>query len=272
MQTSTPEQIHITPRTPQFDFSSLEKVWMKEDIGTHFINALSILIPFCERTVNEILRKDLHLITDPDLKLEVQNMIKQEGRHSLIHREANVALFKHYKGLGFIEKLQQSTIKFIRSISTRSFERTLPIAFEHFASAVSREVMANQDKWVGDKKNAAVDFLVWHCLEELEHQSVCYDAYDAVETNRFSLIFSLLLWLPMTAFTVYFTQLYLLHKDKIIYKPKNWIPYWKMVFRTLPLFYRGTFKVFGKKNQLWSDSDKALYQETLDQYNHSTSK
>lgn len=267
MQSSTPENISITPRNPSFDFSGVNKVWMADAITSHFMNALSIFIPFSERSVIEILRSNEDRIEDANLKQQIKDMVKQEGRHAAMHRKSNERIRSCYSGLGTIEKLQQFTMKWLKKVSSRAFEAAIPVAFEHFTSAVSRDILSRPEKWTGNKNNASIDFVIWHCLEELEHQAVGHDAYKALYKSRFRLLISLLFWSPLSMLTIYGTQLYLMHKDRIIYKPKNWLPYANFIIGSLPLFFKGTFQFCSKHYQPWSEADKALYQTTILQFN-----
>jgi predicted metal-dependent hydrolase len=267
MKSSTPSNIHITPRNPSFDFGDVNKVWMADAITSHFMNALSIFIPFSERSVIEILRNNIESIEDEELKKQIKDMAKQEGRHAAMHRKSNERIRSCYSGLSTIEKLQQFTMKWVRKLSSPAFEAAIPAAFEHFTSAVSRNILSNQAKWTGNKNNASIDFVIWHCLEELEHQAVGHDAYKALYKNRLRLLLSLLFWSPLSMISVYGTQLYLMHKDRITYKPKNWLPYLKFIATSLPLFYKGTFQFCRKHYQPWSAADKTLYQTALAEFN-----
>lgn len=270
MQSSTPLDIHITPRDPDFDFSDVNKVWMADAITSHFMNALSIFIPFSERSVSEILRANLTHITDEHLNQQIKDMVKQEGRHAKMHRKSNERIRACYSGLNTVEKLQVFTMKWVRRFSSKAFEMTIPAAFEHFTSAVSRNILSNQAKWTGNKKNASIDFVIWHCLEELEHQAVGHDAYKALYKSRLRLLFSLLFWAPLSMISVYGIQLYLMHKDRIIYKPKNWLPYLKFITLNSSLFYKGLFQFCRKDYQPWIESDKILYQTSLAEFNKTT--
>jgi predicted metal-dependent hydrolase len=267
MESSTPVHIDITPRQPNFDFRGVPSYWMADEITTHFMNALSLLIPYSERTVSEILRANMSRIANPELKIDIQNMIKQEGRHAAMHRKVNLRLEHGYKGLNFIGKIQKSVITAIRKLSSNRFDLATPVIFEHFTSAISRDILSKQTQWIGDNKNSAVDFTLWHCLEELEHQSVCYDVYKALVKHPFSLVLAVIFWLPITAMSIYSVQLFLMHKDRSLYRPKHWIGYLRFVIRTLPLFFKGTPNLCRANYQSWKDSDTDLYEENLKQYN-----
>ncbi|MFT7111044.1 MAG: putative metal-dependent hydrolase [Psychrobacter glaciei] len=63
---------------------------MGDVITTHFMNVLSILIPFSELSFSKILRANINKITDQTLSTQVRAMIKQEGRHAAMHLKSNV--------------------------------------------------------------------------------------------------------------------------------------------------------------------------------------
>jgi len=273
VQSTTPEGVKITSRRPKFDFSDTPKVWLSDPFKTHFMNALSILIPHSERTVNAIMRQNIQHISDARLKNEVKSLIKQEGAHAAMHQKSNSCLKQcGYTKIAFFEKLQKKAMSMLRRVSSDAFEMVIPAAFEHFTSAISRDFLVNKDEWVGQQTNEAIDFAVWHSLEEIEHQAVCYDAYKALYPSQWRLVFALLFcWVPLTVLSTYIVQLYLLHKDRVIYQPKNWVPYFKFLSGNIGLFTKGIFKYREKGFQPWSPSDEALYHKALTQFEAKTS-
>ncbi len=273
-QSTTPTCVKITPRRPDFDFSDTPKIWLSDPFKTHFMNALSVLIPYSERTVNAILGQNLKHISDTRLKNEIMSLIKQEGAHATMHQKSNSRLKQcGYTKIDFFEKLQHKSMSILRRVSTDAFEMAIPAAFEHFTSAISRDFLAHKDKWVGSEDNESIDFAVWHSLEEIEHQAVCYDAYKALHPSQERLVFALLFcWVPLTILSTYIVQLYFLHKDRIIYHPKNWVPYCKFLSGNIGLFTKGIFKYREKGFQPWSPSDEILYNKALTQFKANASK
>jgi predicted metal-dependent hydrolase len=268
-QSTTPDNIKVISRRPKFDFSDTPKVWLSDPFNTHFMNALSVLIPYSERTVNAIMRKNVGRISDPQLKDEMLALIKQEGAHAAMHQHSNKLLKQcGYTKIDFFEKLQKKSMTMLRRVSSDAFEMAIPAAFEHFTSAISRDFLMHNDKWVGHQSNEAINFAVWHSLEEIEHQAVCYDAYKALYPGRWGLSLALLLfWVPLTVLSTYIVQFYFLHKDRVIYQPKNWVPYLKFLAGNIGLFTKGIFKYRDEKFQPWSESDEALYHSALIQFN-----
>lgn len=259
---STPEEIAIEPRRPEFDFSGVSKYWLKDPFTSQFMNALSIVVPHSERTVIDIVRKYADNISDPKLIRDMDALIRQEGRHALMHLRCNDLLEKcGYSAIRPFERFHKFFIRMLRRISPSAWELTMPAAFEHFTSAISRNFIVNQEFWVGDQSNAAIDFTNWHALEELEHQAVCFDVFAALEHRTWLLTLSLFfIWMPATLVSVYGFQLYLLLKDGILLKRKNWGPYLKFIFQSLPMLTRGALKFVDKGFRPWNPKDIQIYQ------------
>lgn len=68
----------------------LPKYWFDNSpFKTHFLNAVSIIIPASENVVIHTLKETRPLLTDPVLKEQVGEMIAQENWHSFSHRKYN---------------------------------------------------------------------------------------------------------------------------------------------------------------------------------------
>lgn len=260
-QSTTPPHIAITPRRPQFDFSGTPRHWLRDPFTSHFMNALSVFIPYSERTVIEILRKYRDRVSDTKLRAEIDALIRQEGAHALLHRQTNQALVAcGYRALPAFERLQKAFFQQVRRWAPEAFEIAIPAAFEHFTAAIAKDFLRKRDFWTGGKSNGAVDFASWHALEEVEHQAVCYDFCLALRPGPWVLTLSLLLlWIPATAVSIYGVQLYLLHKDRLLYRPRNWWPYWRFVGKTLPILCDGTLRYLKADHRTWSAADEELY-------------
>lgn len=267
-QSTTPVNVQITARQPVFEFKDTPAIWLGDPIKTHFMNALSVLIPFSEKTVNEVMRKNIKLFQEPKLKKEIQALIKQEGAHARMHRQTNKLLVNAgYTGVLFFEKIQIRLMSLVRRISTDAFELAMPAAFEHFTAAISRDFLAQDIYWTNNKENSAVNFLKWHALEELEHQAVCYDAFNSICKNKYRLSVHLaLIWLPIFVISTFTIQLYFLHKDRIIYQPKYWLAYLRFMGRCIKLFSKGIFSYRKASFSPWSPQDETLYQKSLERF------
>lgn len=266
MNSSTPSHIQITPRNPEFNFEGLDHTWMDDIYKRHFLYSLSIFIPFSERCVSDILRAQLADITDEKLKHDVQAFIKQEARHGRLHLEINNRLKQHYKGLGILEAIQKRFVNIARKVFGKRFELAMPVAFEHFTATVSREILTNRKEWL-DKDNDLTHFVLWHCLEELEHQSVCIDAFHSKYKSPWPIILSLaLFWAPISFTTISFSFLLLLLQQGHFKKPINIIKALRFMTKNHGLFFGEVFK-YKHHSPEWKDADKALYNASLKHFN-----
>lgn len=271
-----PQTMPLTHRRVNFTFDRVESIWLSDSIKTQFMHALSLFIPTSERIVIEIMRKQLTKHHDPDIRRLITDLIKQEGQHAAMHRRANLAILKRHPELAFVIRLQAGFMSLISKVISSSFELAIPVAFEHVTAAISKEVLTHQNYWLGgeaEKHNEAAEFLLWHCLEELEHQSVCHLVYKSQYKDNWRIILSLLLlWLPLTILSIFTVQFYLLIKDKTLLKPKNWFHYVAFTARTGRLFLKGIFNYRKKDHDVWNKKDTALYQAAHDEFNQRNHK
>jgi len=272
-QSTTPPGIDITARRPTFDFSTVEKEWLADPIKSHFMNALSVLIPHSERIVMQIMRSELHGIKDPILKQQVQALIKQEGAHAGMHRQSNDRLKQAFPAVAIFEKIQVTFMTLLMKCASRAFVIALPAAFEHFTAAISRHYLSHHQQWTNGKNNQAIDFVNWHALEEIEHQAVCLDVYKTQYKSGWRMVWLLLIfWMPLTLISTYGIQLYFLHKDRVIYQPKNWLPYFRFLGSSAKVFNKGIFAYRKKQFRPWQATDQKLYEDSLEKFIQTQSK
>ena len=271
---SQPKTMPLINRRVDFTFDNVPSDWLADSIKTQFMQALSLFIPTSERMVIDILRKHQSSSHDKDIQLLIKDLIKQEGQHAVMHRRANFAITQLHPELKWVMIMQTKLMALILKISPQAFELSIPVAFEHFTAAISKDVLKNTSYWVGEnpKNNTAVDFLLWHCLEELEHQGVCHliyqNTYKHSFKNNIRIILSLvLLWLPLTSLSIFSVQFYLLIKNKTLLNPRSWLPFSKFIGRIPLLFLNGAFKYQNKNKQTWNNKEIELYRSACHDFN-----
>lgn len=234
---------------------------------SHFFHGLSIFIPASERYVSTIIQQQLASIDDERLYKQARVFIQQEGRHAYLHNRCNEILMHRYPRLKTFQRWQSKGLSLLDSLSSQPFRLAIPVSFEHFTANISRHFLQNQKDWTHEKSNSYIDFLHWHCAEELEHQALCYDVYRHKGKQKLRIPFSLLLfWLPITFVSVYGVQAYLLFKDRQLQRPKHWWNFAKFVFKTSHLLYGGIFKYTKKDYRPWTEEDEFLYQKNRPTY------
>lgn len=264
----------LITRRVDFTFDNVPPIWLADSIKTQFMQALSLFIPASERMVINILRAHQSKVHDNDMQALITDLIKQEGQHAAMHRRANQVIAQQHPELNWVINIQSKLMGLIQRISSQAFQLAIPVAFEHFTAAISKDVLNNTNYWVGEnpKNNTAVNFLLWHCLKELEHQGVCHliyqNTYKHSLKNNIRIILSLLLlWLPVTCLSIFSVQLYLLMKDKTLLKPQNWLPFVTFIGRTSLLFLNGIFKYQKSNHITWNKKEIELYRSACHEFN-----
>lgn len=184
---------NIQPRHVQFDFSDTPLYWLRDDaFSTHMINGIHLLLPEGELWFCRVYNKALPLVTDDDLRADVQGFIRQEAIHSRAHRKAQDYLRAH--GLSFDEYHRRVSWLFqsllgehplgLKSLDRKEWRKQWLVlrvgiiaAIEHFTGVLGQWAMDNTS-WEQSGDPAMVDLFKWHLAEEVEHRTVAFDLFE----------------------------------------------------------------------------------------------
>lgn len=143
-------------------------------------NAVSILAVGFEKMIGAMISEAMAQITDPAVAEEADAFTRQEGQHSMVHRQHVKALIRQYPGLketldavvaSFDEMTANTPLKY-RLAYTADLEATFTPAFK---------LMLDHDATLfapGDDRVASM--FLWHFVEEVEHRSSALIIYDSV--------------------------------------------------------------------------------------------
>lgn len=170
------EAVAIQPRDERFSRTPLEhRWWLAGDaVGTAFYNAMSASFPYGEAFFIETLRyfrKDV----DSRLAAEIDGFIKQELAHAREHLALNRRINRSGYDVTALEKRVDSRLKLLRQKGPIT-GLAGTIALEHITAIFAHEVLANPRHMQGADPEVALLWR-WHCMEEVEHKGVAYDAW-----------------------------------------------------------------------------------------------
>jgi len=222
-QSGTPDNITLTVRRPDFDFSRMPKYWFDNNPWkTHFGTALMLVFPSGEHFVVQGVRNYRELITDAKLKQEVARFCGQEGFHSREHAKLNEFLFAQgFPMLRRFEKLQINTMALMGRVFPKTFQLALSASIEHLTSSFGHQALAEKDEFA-TMHPVARELLVWHAIEEMEHKSVAFDVHRAMGGWQVTRIVGLFMILPLVLGITYTIFLYLLAADGRLFDLKMW--------------------------------------------------
>ena len=93
---NSPVRHQLKARRVQFDFDNTPLHWLKDDpFSTHIINGIHLLLPAGELWFCRVYNQALPLVSDDQLRADVEGFIRQEAVHSRAHSKAQLYLERH---------------------------------------------------------------------------------------------------------------------------------------------------------------------------------
>lgn len=172
----------ITPRE-QLDFDlqgDIPRYWIDgHPLKSRLFDAMSITFPEGERYFISCVRDFSDAVTDPQLRQDIKDFTRQEGQHSMVHRQFNERL----KAQGVeVERLEGFTRWLLFDVMRRYFSRRHTLAdtaaCEHLTAIMARAFFTRQAMARADPRVHAM--YTWHAMEETEHKAVAFDVMQQV--------------------------------------------------------------------------------------------
>lgn len=143
-------------------------------------NAVSFLAIAFEKMIGQMIPEAMPFIDDPEVAEEAQAFVRQEGQHSMAHRQHAKALIKSYPGLketlaeviDAFDDLTANTPLRYRLAYTADLEATFTPVF--------KVMLDNDDTLFAPGDDRVASLFLWHFVEEVEHRSSALIIYDAV--------------------------------------------------------------------------------------------
>lgn len=233
--------------------------WLDNDpVKTHFFNALQSVFPEGERFFIDSARDGLEAVENGDtknvvlanddelnqLRTHVKMFIYQEAQHGKQHEIINDALISlGYDRIAYYTDVQRKSRIRIRKQLSVSLRLSVTAA-EHFTAAFSHYALCKKPDLFDGADSPFRELLLFHCAEEIEHKSVCFDLYQVQHGGYFLRIFGLVLAVLDEAINVRYKHRYLLKKDgkwTFKYRLQAWRFIWGtkgIVFSLLPLLFK----------------------------------
>ena len=175
----------------------IAKYFIKGNIPfSHLMAQLSFGFPPGEEFFIRSVRRYSHRITDPGLKKRVAGFIGQEAVHGLQHRDLNDQLVEMgYRGRDNVENLAKKAEDREKRMDEKWPIEQFPKKFrllrylmlagtataEHGTAVLAERVLALPESQGFMTDPEVKNLLNWHAFEELEHKSVAFDVYRAVD-------------------------------------------------------------------------------------------
>lgn len=188
---------------------------------THFLNALSLTLPECEKFFIETIKQCSKELTDPMQINEVKEFVKQESHHRHAHAKYNNWLIK--QGLP-VDKLQAATDKkwnFVRTHLNLTSKLALTICVEHI-TVVYASVFLEHKEILQNMHPQFEQIWRWHAIEEIEHKAVAMNVWNSINGSNFYKTIAMFFVLPFYMWYVGKNTLVFLHADNELWKWTTW--------------------------------------------------
>lgn len=143
-------------------------------------NAVSFLAVAFEKMIGQMIPEAMPLITDPAIAEEAQAFVRQEGQHSMAHRQHAKGLIRAYPGLQ--ETLDEVIAAFDQLTATTPLKYRLAYTadLEATFTPVFKLMLDHDDTLFAPGDDRVASLFLWHFVEEVEHRSSALIIYDAV--------------------------------------------------------------------------------------------
>lgn len=193
---------------------------------THLFNTISIITPLAERYVIEGLHQFRNSIDDADLIEKIDGLVAQEAIHTREHRRYNALLDQAGLPVEEVMRWWQTLFDVTRRTWVAPWFRLAAIMMlEHHTAAASSRLL-KMPWFLEDSVEGYRELLTWHSLEEIEHKSVSFEAWEQVVK-------------PGWRHYVYRTF------TTLVISPPFWIAFYASLFRVLQMDKRSAKPLMG---------------------------
>lgn len=173
-------QTSIVTRKIPFDFSGdLKPHWIpdKPELA-HLWNGLSLGMPYLEPYLIRTMREGLKRVKDPQVLADGAGFMAQEGQHYQTHQRYNDFLKRN--GYSEIERIEQEMTVYYERLGNRTLARKMAYSagFESMTLGLTRFLIGERVRLFRNSDTRVASFWLWHMVEETEHKTAAYDAYQ----------------------------------------------------------------------------------------------
>ncbi|KAA1250478.1 metal-dependent hydrolase [Mycobacterium simiae] len=170
-------------RKMRFAFADYDVPFLWNETNPAFssmANAVSFLAIAFEKMIGRMIAEAMPLITDPVVAAEAAAFVRQEGQHSMAHRQHAKGLIKSYPALK--ETLNQVIASFDDLTVNEPLKYRLAYTadLEATFTPVFKLMLDHDDTLFAPGDDRVASLFLWHFVEEVEHRSSALIIYDAV--------------------------------------------------------------------------------------------
>ena len=171
----------IPIRQFQFDFpDTVDPVWVPNNPArSHFYNGVSLTMPYLEPYLVQTMREAMQQVSDPELLADMRGFNGQEAQHYRCHRRLNTVLKNSgHEQFAAVEKLIERSYERLKGRSLRT-RMAYSAGFESMTCGFTLWMIGKRRELFTGAQPHITSFWLMHMVEETEHKTVAFDAYQA---------------------------------------------------------------------------------------------
>ena len=173
-------------RKMRFGFADYDVPFLWNETNPAFscmANAVSFLAVAFEKMIGAMIPEAMPLITDPAVAEEAEAFVRQEGQHSMAHRQHVKGLIKSHPALK--ETLDEVITAFddLTANTSLAYRLAYTADLEATFTPVFKLMLDNDDTLFAPGDDRVASLFLWHFVEEVEHRSSALIIYDHVVAN-----------------------------------------------------------------------------------------
>lgn len=175
-------------RRMNFPYPASLKGWWNAERPefSHMVNSGSLSMPYLEPYLIEVMKQARAKITDPQLRQDVDLYIAQESTHFRQHQQFNRRLAEMgYKSVPAHEAKLKADYEALGKNRSLTFNIAYAEGFEAMGLCVGHMLIEDREYLFGKADPAVSSLILWHFVEEIEHKSVTFDVFKALD-GRYS--------------------------------------------------------------------------------------
>lgn len=200
-----PEDLAVAwnPENPEFSYAA---------------NAVSMLMPYAEPYFIRSVRAALPDL-EPGLEARTRAYVHQEAEHHRQHRRLNDLLIAQRPALRRTERWISRTYGWLSRTRSSRFNLAFAAASETIAFALARWSVRHMSTFFSGADPVAATVFLWHLAEEVEHKSVAFDVWEAIDGSRLRYSLAMLTTFTILAWFSVWSMLVMLWGDRRLWRP-----------------------------------------------------
>jgi uncharacterized protein len=184
-------------------------------------NGVSLMMPYIEPYFVGSVRAVVGRL-DPALAATAMAFADQELAHQRQHRGFNRVLVARFPRLAGVEDRMRRTYRWLGRTRSERFNLAFAASSETIAYSLARWTSDHLAEFMRGGDRLATDLFLWHLAEEVEHKSVAFDVWEAIDGSRWRYARAGLLSLVLLAWFNLTASLSMLRTEKRLRSPMTW--------------------------------------------------